>query len=97
MRRHIPQLRHVIGLTGGIGSGKSHAREHLASLGAVVVDADKLGHQGGLYSVTFLFASPEAPILAAYKAGTPCFEKVVQHFGREVVDSASKRRALVCI
>ena len=35
----------VIGLTGGIGSGKSTLARFLAELGAVVLDADKLGHE----------------------------------------------------
>lgn len=35
----------VIGLTGGIGAGKSTAAGLLAQHGAVVVDADKLGHR----------------------------------------------------
>lgn len=35
----------VIGLTGGIGSGKSTVSRILAELGAVVMDADKVGHQ----------------------------------------------------
>lgn len=35
----------VIGLTGGIGSGKSAVAQMLGALGAVVVDADKVGHQ----------------------------------------------------
>jgi dephospho-CoA kinase len=34
----------VIGLTGGIGSGKSTVTAILAELGARVVDADKIGH-----------------------------------------------------
>ena len=34
----------VIGLTGGIGSGKSTASAMLSELGARVVDADKIGH-----------------------------------------------------
>ena len=34
----------VIGLTGGIGSGKSTVSQFLAELGAVIVDADKVGH-----------------------------------------------------
>ena len=34
-----------VGLTGGIGSGKSAAAEHFASLGAVVVDTDAISHE----------------------------------------------------
>lgn len=35
----------VVGLTGGIASGKSTAAELLKALGAVVIDADRLGHR----------------------------------------------------
>ena len=35
----------VIGLTGGIGSGKSTVSQFLAELGAVIIDADKVGHK----------------------------------------------------
>ena len=35
----------VIGLTGGIGSGKSVVSGFLAELGAVVIDADRVGHE----------------------------------------------------
>jgi dephospho-CoA kinase len=35
----------VIGLTGGIGSGKSTVSKFLAELGAMVIDADKVGHE----------------------------------------------------
>lgn len=34
-----------IGLTGGIGSGKSTVAAMLAELGATVIDADKVGHE----------------------------------------------------
>ncbi len=34
----------VIGLTGGIASGKSTVSRFLAELGAVILDADKVGH-----------------------------------------------------
>ena len=35
----------VIGLTGGIASGKSTVAKMLSELGAVVIDADKVGHE----------------------------------------------------
>lgn len=35
----------VIGLTGGIGSGKSTVSQFLAELGAVILDADEVGHK----------------------------------------------------
>jgi dephospho-CoA kinase len=35
----------TIGLTGGIGSGKSTVSQLLADLGAFVIDADKVGHE----------------------------------------------------
>ena len=38
----------VIGLTGGIASGKSTAAGHLGKLGAHIIDADKLGHRAYL-------------------------------------------------
>jgi len=38
-------MTRVIGLTGGIGSGKSTVSQCLAELGAVIIDADKVGHE----------------------------------------------------
>ena len=35
----------VIGLTGGISSGKTTVSQFLAELGAVIIDADKIGHE----------------------------------------------------
>jgi dephospho-CoA kinase len=35
----------TIGLTGGIGSGKSTVSQILANLGAFIIDADKVGHE----------------------------------------------------
>ena len=39
------RMMKVIGLTGGIGSGKSTVSQVLAELGAVILDADKVGHE----------------------------------------------------
>ncbi len=39
------RMTKVIGLTGGIGSGKSTVSQCLAELGAVIIDADKVGHE----------------------------------------------------
>lgn len=38
-------MTRVIGLTGGMGSGKSTVAQALAELGAVIIDADKVGHE----------------------------------------------------
>jgi dephospho-CoA kinase len=46
----------LIGLTGGIGAGKSTVSAHLASLGAVIIDAD---------AVTRELQQPGQPVLAA--------------------------------
>jgi dephospho-CoA kinase len=41
----VKRKMRIIGLTGGIGSGKSTAAGFLADLGVVVVDLDRAGHQ----------------------------------------------------
>ncbi|CAM9343490.1 unnamed protein product [Chrysoparadoxa australica] len=41
----MPPSPIVLGLIGGIASGKSSVSEHLKNLGASIIDADKLGHQ----------------------------------------------------
>jgi len=38
-------MTRIIGLTGGIGSGKSTVSRFLAELGAMIIDADKIGHE----------------------------------------------------
>ena len=56
----------VVGLTGGIGAGKSTVSALLAELGAVVVDADAIVHE---------VQAPGHPVLAAdrraLRAGHP--------------------------
>lgn len=55
---------YIIGLTGGIGSGKSAAAERFAELGAVVIDTDAVAHE---------LTAPGGPampaIVAAFGAG----------------------------
>lgn len=41
----VPERRFIVGLTGGIGSGKSAAAERFAALGAAVVDTDAIAHE----------------------------------------------------
>ncbi|KAK0170675.1 hypothetical protein PV328_008498 [Microctonus aethiopoides] len=64
--RGKPLIPYIIGLTGGIASGKSSVAEKLQSLGAGVVHCDKLAH-------------------AIYEPGQPCFDRVVKHFGKEIL------------
>ncbi|NLF27489.1 MAG: dephospho-CoA kinase [Clostridiales bacterium] len=40
-----PSKPYIIGLTGGIGTGKSEAAKFLETLGAVQVDADEISHE----------------------------------------------------
>lgn len=47
----------ILGLTGGIASGKSTAAKYLAKLGAKIVDADKISHE---------LAKSHAPIWEIY-------------------------------
>jgi len=41
----LKAMMKVIGLTGGIGTGKSTVAKYLAELGAAVLDLDKIGHE----------------------------------------------------
>ncbi|MFN0315532.1 MAG: dephospho-CoA kinase [Burkholderiales bacterium] len=40
-----PRTPYVVGLTGGIGSGKSAAAQRFAALGATVIDTDAIAHE----------------------------------------------------
>jgi dephospho-CoA kinase len=51
----------LIGLTGGIGSGKSVVAQHLADLGATVIDSDQIAHD-----ITTPLGAAIAPILARF-------------------------------
>lgn len=43
-RPHLPKFPYVIGLIGGIASGKSKMSERFKNMGAGVIDCDKLAH-----------------------------------------------------
>jgi dephospho-CoA kinase len=51
----------LIGLTGGIGSGKSEVAKRLASLGATVIDSDQIAHD-----ITVPHGAAIAPIQARF-------------------------------
>jgi dephospho-CoA kinase len=55
-------MPYVVGLTGGIGSGKSAVASAFASLGVEIVDADLLAHQ---------LSAPGQPGYAAIRAQVP--------------------------
>jgi dephospho-CoA kinase len=54
----------VVGLTGGIGSGKSTVAERFAALGAALVDTDAIAHE-----LTATGGAAIEPIRAAFGAG----------------------------
>lgn len=42
---HLPKSPYIIGLIGGIASGKSVISQHFVNLGAAVINCDKLAHE----------------------------------------------------
>ncbi len=57
-------MRLLVGLTGGIGSGKSTVAQEFAGLGAAIVDTDAIAHE-----LTAAGGAAIAPIRAAFGAG----------------------------
>lgn len=57
----------LIGLTGGIASGKTTVIQYLCDKGFPVIDADKLGHR-------------------VLEQGNPGYNKVVEKFGKEILN-----------
>lgn len=45
----------MIGLTGGLASGKSTIRKDLENLGAATIDCDKLGKYNNIKMLSYLF------------------------------------------
>lgn len=72
--------KRYIGLTGGIGSGKSTVARTFAALGARVLDADAISR-------------------VALDVGTPCYEKTLARFGRDILhpDGTVDRKKLAGI
>lgn len=42
---HLPKYPYIIGLIGGIASGKSVISQHFEKLGAAVINCDRLAHE----------------------------------------------------
>lgn len=80
----------VVGLIGGIGSGKSLVAGYLAELGARVIDADKIGHEA--------LRQPEVREQAIHRWGPAILTEEGnidrRKLGRIVFADASERRAL---
>jgi len=82
-------MSYVVGLTGGIGSGKSAAAQIFEELGATVVDADAIAH-----ALTAPGGAAIAPIRAAFGAEFITAEGALERARmRELVfrDEAKKR------
>ena len=86
----------AIGLTGGIASGKSTVAGLLKSLGAVVIDADRLGHRvyepgspGFEKVATHLFADDDDYLDSDAVFGVK--DSLVKHFERH--DDEGEARA----
>ena len=65
-----PKPLTIVGLTGGIASGKTSLREHIVSKfgdKVIAIDADKLGH-------------------SVYTRGTPAFLSIIDTFGDRLLD-----------
>jgi dephospho-CoA kinase len=61
----------LVGLTGGIATGKSTVAAMFAARGAAVVDADRIAH-------------------ALQEPGQPCYHRIVEAFGAEVLDAQGR-------
>lgn len=77
---NLPNYPYIIGLVGGIASGKSVMSKYFEQHGAVVINCDRLAHQ-------------------LYESGTECHRKLIEHFGREILneDETINRKALGAI
>ncbi len=84
----------IIGITGGIASGKSTAAQTLGDWGAHVIDADKLGHRAYL-SGTQAFAQ----VVATFGADTVGDDGEIDRrvLGGKVFGQADKLKALTDI
>lgn len=76
-KRNLPNYPYIIGLVGGIASGKSVMTKYFEQHGAVVVNCDRLAHQ-------------------LYEPGTECHQKLIDHFGRDILneDGTINRKVL---
>jgi dephospho-CoA kinase len=89
-----PNLRCCIGLTGGIGSGKSSAARFFEELGASVIDTDAIAHE---------LTAPGQPALTwiRERLGTACFDNTGALdracLRRRVFTDAAARRELEAI
>jgi dephospho-CoA kinase len=87
-------MTYIVGLTGGIGSGKSAAAQVFGELGATVIDTDAIAH-----ALTAPGGAAIAPIQAAFGAGyiTPEGALARARMRELVFADAEKKRLLEAI
>jgi dephospho-CoA kinase len=87
-------MTYIVGLTGGIGSGKSAAAQVFGELGATVIDTDTIAH-----ALTAPGGAAIAPIQAAFGAGyiTPEGALARARMRELVFADAEKKRLLEAI
>jgi dephospho-CoA kinase len=84
----------VIGLTGGIGSGKSTVADRLVALGAALVDTDRIAHE-----LTAAGGAAMAPIREAFGPGVVAPDGSMDRAGMRTLafDDPQARRRLEAI
>lgn len=90
-KSHLPKFPYIIGLTGGIASGKSSIAKRLGGLGAAIIDCDKLAH------LSYSIGRPAYnAIIQTFGSGIVDEDGTInrQHLGKEVFGNKSKLETL---
>jgi len=86
MKKRVPAKKIVIGLTGGVGTGKTTVSRMFRSMGARVIDADRIAHS---------LLAPGSKVCAQVKKEFGTVDR--RALGRAVFADARKRKVLESI